>query len=82
MAAIGVDAVVIEETTAGGSKSAVSWAAIFAGAAYSLGIIIPQLVQRRYSPHSVIPYGPFLVLGALVIYFFGADFAAYWLKTH
>jgi prepilin signal peptidase PulO-like enzyme (type II secretory pathway) len=56
--------------------------AVFAGAAYSLTIVIPQLIQRRYSPHSVIPYGPFLVLGALVIYFFGTDFAAYWARTH
>jgi prepilin signal peptidase PulO-like enzyme (type II secretory pathway) len=55
--------------------------AVFTGAAYSLGIIIPQLLQRRYSPHSVFPYGPFLVLGALLIYFYGPEFAQYWLST-
>jgi prepilin signal peptidase PulO-like enzyme (type II secretory pathway) len=54
--------------------------AIFAGAAYSLGIIIPQLIRRRYSPHSVIPYGPFLVLGALVIYFGGDWLRANWTR--
>ena len=56
--------------------------AIFSGAAYSLFIIIPQLVRRRYSPHSVIPYGPFLVLGALLIYFYGREFAAFWATGH
>ncbi len=55
--------------------------AIFAGAVYSLGIVVPQLIQRRYAPHSVIPYGPFLVLGALAIYFYGADFQRYWLSV-
>jgi leader peptidase (prepilin peptidase) / N-methyltransferase len=52
--------------------------AVFAGAAYSLTIVIPQLVRRRYQPHSVIPYGPFLVLGALVIYFAGDWLRANW----
>ena len=52
--------------------------AIFSGAAYSLGIIVPQLIRRRYSPHSVIPYGPFLVLGAFLLYFYSAQIQAAW----
>lgn len=56
--------------------------AILAGAVYSLAFILAQIVRRRYSPHSVIPYGPFLVLGALVIYFYGHELAQFWLSTH
>jgi len=49
--------------------------AILVGGLYSLGYIVVQLVRRRYTPHSAVPYGPFLVLGALTIYLYGKDFA-------
>ncbi|MCC6190254.1 MAG: prepilin peptidase [Anaerolineales bacterium] len=50
--------------------------AIVAGGLFSLVFILVQLARRRYTPHSVFPYGPFLVLGALVIYLFGKNLAA------
>jgi leader peptidase (prepilin peptidase)/N-methyltransferase len=53
--------------------------AIVAGGLYSLGLILFQIVRGRYSPHGVIPYGPFLILGALAIYLHGRDIAAWWL---
>jgi len=56
--------------------------AIFAGGLFSLGYIILQLVRRRYVPYSAVPYGPFLILGALAIYLYGKDFAAAWLASH
>lgn len=50
--------------------------AIVAGGLFSLVFILVQLARRRYTPHSAFPYGPFLVLGALVIYLFGKSLAA------
>jgi prepilin signal peptidase PulO-like enzyme (type II secretory pathway) len=44
--------------------------AILAGGVVSLGYIVVQLIRRRYTPHAAVPYGPFLVLGALVLYLF------------
>jgi leader peptidase (prepilin peptidase)/N-methyltransferase len=55
---------------------------VVAGGLFSLGFIIVQVLRRRYVPYSALPYGPFLVLGALAIYLFGKDFAAYWLASH
>jgi prepilin signal peptidase PulO-like enzyme (type II secretory pathway) len=52
--------------------------AVVAGGAYSLAYIIVQVARGRYSPHSAMPYGPFLVLGGLLIYFVGRDLAAIW----
>ncbi len=49
--------------------------AILVGGMYSLVYIVVQVVRRRYTPHSAMPYGPFLVLGALTIYLYGKDFA-------
>ena len=53
--------------------------AILAGGVFSLIYIVLQLARGRYVPHSAVPYGPFLVLGALVIYLYGQDLAALWL---
>jgi prepilin signal peptidase PulO-like enzyme (type II secretory pathway) len=53
--------------------------AVLAGGVFSFGYIVVQLVRRRYVPYSAVPYGPFLVLGALAIYLYGKDFAAVWL---
>jgi prepilin signal peptidase PulO-like enzyme (type II secretory pathway) len=50
--------------------------AVLAGGLYGLVYIAVQLVRRRYAPHSAMPYGPFLVMGALVIYLFGRDLQA------
>ena len=56
--------------------------AVLAGGVYSLAFIVVQLARRRYVPYSAIPYGPFLVLGALTIYLYGKDLAAVWLAAH
>jgi leader peptidase (prepilin peptidase)/N-methyltransferase len=53
--------------------------AVLAGGLFSLAYILAQLLRRRYTPHSAVPYGPFLVFGALVIYLFGKDLAAIYL---
>ena len=55
--------------------------AILAGGLYSLGYVVVQLFRRRYEPFSALPYGPFLVLGALVIFFYGKELAAAWLGS-
>jgi len=56
--------------------------AVLAGGLFSLGYIVVQLFRRRYVPFSAVPYGPFLVLGAVAIYFYGKDLAAVWLAGH
>jgi prepilin signal peptidase PulO-like enzyme (type II secretory pathway) len=56
--------------------------AIFAGGLFSFGYILLQLARRRYVPYNAVPYGPFLVLGAMAIYLYGKDFAAVWLASH
>lgn len=52
---------------------------IFAAGLFSAVIIGAQVVRRRYDPHLPFPYGPFLVLGALVMYLHGGQLAAWWL---
>lgn len=47
------------------------FAGIVAGGVFSLGYIAVQVVRGKYNPHTAIPYGPFLVLGAMVVYLFG-----------
>lgn len=44
--------------------------AIVAAAACSLVVIAVQLLRGRYSPHFPIPYGPFLIFGALTMYLY------------
>jgi prepilin signal peptidase PulO-like enzyme (type II secretory pathway) len=56
--------------------------AVMAGGVFSLAYIVVQLIRRRYVPYSAVPYGPFLVLGALAIYLYGKDFAAFWIASH
>jgi leader peptidase (prepilin peptidase)/N-methyltransferase len=46
---------------------------------FSLGYVVIQLMRGRYNPHTPIPYGPFLVLGGLTIYWHGRDLAVWWL---
>lgn len=51
---------------------------ILAGGLFSLGYIVVQLMRGKYNPHSAIPYGPFLVLGAMLVYLFGRTVLAPW----
>jgi leader peptidase (prepilin peptidase)/N-methyltransferase len=44
--------------------------AIFIGGAVSLVYLLVMLVLRKYRLYSAIPYGPFLVAGAVIILFF------------
>ncbi len=54
-------------------------AAIFAGGIFSLAFLLVQVLRRRYNPYTAIPYGPFLVLGAAVVYLYGHDMAAWYM---
>lgn len=51
---------------------------VAAAGAFSLGAVAVQLARRRYDPHMPFPYGPFLVLGALVMYLHGAQLVRWW----
>jgi prepilin signal peptidase PulO-like enzyme (type II secretory pathway) len=42
---------------------------IFAAGAYSLILVAWMAARRRYSAFTPFPYGPFLILGALAVYF-------------
>jgi len=42
---------------------------ILAAGAYSLAYLLVLLIRRRYTAFIPIPYGPFMVLGALIVYF-------------
>lgn len=53
--------------------------AIFASGVFSIGYILVQSVRRRYALFTPLPYGPFLALGALLLYFFGKPLAAWYL---
>jgi prepilin signal peptidase PulO-like enzyme (type II secretory pathway) len=50
--------------------------AIFTAGAFSVGYLVVQRLRGRYTPFMAIPYGPFLVLGALTIYLYGKEIAA------
>jgi prepilin signal peptidase PulO-like enzyme (type II secretory pathway) len=52
--------------------------AIFSAGFFSVAYILVQVLRRRYTPYMPIPYGPFLVLGALVMYFYGRELAAWY----
>jgi leader peptidase (prepilin peptidase)/N-methyltransferase len=53
--------------------------AVIASGLFSLGYVLVQTVRRRYSLFTPLPYGPFLALGALLVYFFGKPLAAWYL---
>jgi prepilin signal peptidase PulO-like enzyme (type II secretory pathway) len=38
---------------------------------FSLLFVLVQLLRRRYTPYMPFPYGPFLVLGGLLVYLGG-----------
>jgi len=46
---------------------------ILAAGIFSLGAILVMLIRRRYRAFLAIPYGPFLVFGALLVYLGGRD---------
>lgn len=46
---------------------------------FSIGLLLWQVARRRYNPHMPFAYGPFLVLGALMIYLHGRAVVAWWL---
>jgi leader peptidase (prepilin peptidase)/N-methyltransferase len=52
--------------------------AIFLGGLFSAAYIVVQVLRRRYDPYTAIPYGPFLILGGLAIYFYGQEFALWY----
>lgn len=53
--------------------------AVIASGLFSLGYVVVQSLRRRYSLFTPLPYGPFLALGALLVYFFGKPLAAWYL---
>jgi leader peptidase (prepilin peptidase)/N-methyltransferase len=44
---------------------------ILAAGLFSLSFLLIQLLRRRYTPYMPFPYGPFLVLGTLLVYLGG-----------
>lgn len=52
---------------------------VLAAGVFSLGYIVFLVARRRYNPHIPIPYGPFLIAGALAIYLYGRELAGWWL---
>lgn len=53
--------------------------AIFSGGVFSLAFLLVQALRRRYNPYTAIPYGPFLVLGAAIVFLYGHDIAAWYM---
>jgi prepilin signal peptidase PulO-like enzyme (type II secretory pathway) len=50
--------------------------AVLSSGAFSLGYVIVQSIRRRYDPYAPIPYGPFILLGGFLLYFFSAQIRA------
>jgi leader peptidase (prepilin peptidase)/N-methyltransferase len=46
---------------------------VLSAGAFSLGYILWMVVRGRYRPHLPIPYGPFLILGAALVFFGGSE---------
>lgn len=49
---------------------------ILAAGLFSMLFIATMVLRRNYNPFMPIPYGPFLILGALFVYFDGVSFIA------
>jgi len=49
--------------------------AVLIGGAVSLVVIVVKLVRRRYEAFMAVPYGPFLVLGAVAFIYFSDQLA-------
>ena len=50
---------------------------VVAAGLFSFGYVLVQSLRRRYSLFTPLPYGPFLALGALLVHFYGKEFAAW-----
>jgi len=46
---------------------------VLSAGAFSLVSLLWMLVRRRYQPYMPFPYGPFLILGASLVYYGGSD---------
>ena len=46
---------------------------ILSAGTFGLAYLLSMLLRRRYTPHLPIPYGPFLILGACLVYLGGRD---------
>jgi prepilin signal peptidase PulO-like enzyme (type II secretory pathway) len=46
---------------------------VLSAGVFSLASLLWMLVRRRYQPHLPFPYGPFLILGAVLVYYGGSD---------
>ena len=44
--------------------------AIFLGGIFSIGYLVINMIRRKYSHFSAIPYGPFLIIGTLLLFYF------------
>lgn len=44
---------------------------ILAAGLYSLAYLLVMILRRHYTPYTAIPYGPFLLLGACMVYYGG-----------
>ncbi len=44
---------------------------ILAAGVFSLGYLLVMLARRRYTAFTAIPYGPFLILGASLVFYGG-----------
>ena len=53
--------------------------AVITSSLFSAGYILVQSVRRRYVLFTPLPYGPFLALGTLLVYFFGKPLAVWYL---
>lgn len=51
--------------------------AIFSAGIFSALYLAVQWLRRQYSPFTAIPYGPFLILGALVLYLYNQEFSEF-----
>lgn len=46
---------------------------VLSAGAFSLVSVLWMLIRRRYQPYLPFPYGPFLILGACLVYYGGSD---------
>lgn len=57
-------------------------ATVFSAGLFSLAYLAVQVVRRRYNPYVAMPYAPFLVFGAAMVYLFGHAFGGWYLGLH
>ncbi len=54
--------------------------AVFIGGLFSLVYLVLMLIVRRYHLFTALPYGPYLVAGAVIILYFPGLVTSYLLK--